>query len=56
LLLSSNKKASIRIIDGMNHILKNTSKKRKENLGSYNDPTLPLNKELTELITTFISK
>ena len=35
---------------------KRVNKKRKENLSSYNDPSLPLNKELTEQITIFINK
>ena len=56
LLANSNSKASIIIIDGMNHILKNTSQNKKENLGSYNDPSLPLDKELTKQITAFINK
>lgn len=56
LLANSNSKASIIIIDGMNHILKNTSENKKENLGSYNDPSLPLDKELTKQITAFINK
>ena len=56
LLASANNKASLKIVEGMNHVLKNTSERRKENLSSYNDPSLPLNKELTEQITRFIIK
>ncbi len=42
------------IIDGMNHILKNAPKNRKENLKTYQDPELGLNKKLVVSMVAFI--
>jgi uncharacterized protein len=42
------------IIEGMNHILKNASQLRQENVATYSDPTLPLNGELAKEILNFM--
>jgi uncharacterized protein len=42
------------IIEGMNHILKNASNLRQENIATYSDPQLPLNALLVKEITDFI--
>ncbi len=42
------------IIKGMNHVLKNVTS--KEDLSSYNNPELPINTELVEVISNFILK
>lgn len=55
-LKACNPAAELVIIDGMNHVLKNSSKERAENLKTYNQPDLPLNKELSQSIINFIRK
>lgn len=42
------------IIKGMNHVLKNVTS--KDDLSSYNNPELPINIELVEVISNFILK
>lgn len=42
------------IIKGMNHVLKNVTS--KDDLSSYNNPELPINTELVEVISNFILK
>ncbi len=42
------------IIKGMNHVLKNVTS--KDDLSSYNNPKLPINTELVEVISNFIFK
>ena len=54
LLSSSNETSKLIIIQGMNHILKNTKLDEGENIKSYNNPTLPLNEELVKKIVEFI--
>ena len=54
LLSSSNEISKLIIIQGMNHILKNTKLDEGENIKSYNNPTLPLNEELVKKIVEFI--
>ena len=39
----------------MNHILKNTKLDKKENFKSYNQPDLPINKELINELAYFIN-
>ena len=56
LLANANDRAELRIIEGMNHILKNSSMSRIENLSSYNKPDLPINEELIGEIVTFLTK
>ncbi len=43
------------IIDGMNHVLKNSSSMQQENLATYSDPTLPLNSELVKEVMNFLN-
>ncbi len=52
----ANEKAQLKVIDGMNHILKNASADKNENLATYSNPDLPLNKEFEESITSFFIK
>ncbi|MEW4924748.1 alpha/beta hydrolase [Algibacter sp. 2305UL17-15] len=53
-LATSNKKAQLKIIEGMNHILKNSELDRAKNLETYNNPSLPLKEELVALLIDFI--
>ena len=46
--------AQLTIIEGMNHILKDSPLERKANLKTYNQPNLPLNKELLPVMIQFI--
>lgn len=43
-------------IDQMNHILKQAPSDRATNIATYNNPNLPLKKELTEAVVTFVFK
>jgi len=42
------------IIEGMNHVLKNSSNMQQENIATYSDPKLPINSELVKNITLFL--
>lgn len=54
-LASANPKASLKIIEGMNHIFKNAPEDNiQANLATYSDPDLPLNKEFEAAIIEFI--
>jgi len=53
---NANDRAELKIIEGMNHILKNSSMSRIENLSSYNKPDLPINEELKGEIVSFLTK
>lgn len=53
-LAKSNPKAAKKIIDGMNHIMKESVLERQKNFSTYNQPDLPLNKELINIIVDFI--
>jgi uncharacterized protein len=44
------------IIDGMNHILKNASNLRQENIATYSEPSLPLNEMLVNEMLTFLNQ
>jgi uncharacterized protein len=56
LLVNSKKGARMKVIDGMNHVLKNASSMRQENLATYSNPTLPLNAVLVRNIVMFIDQ
>ena len=43
-------------ISRMNHVLKTIEGDRKENIASYSNPNLPVNSQLIELLTGFISR
>lgn len=48
--------AKLLIIKGMNHILKNAPANRQENIKTYYEPDLPLNKELVAGVVKFIKE
>ena len=52
----ANAKAELKVIEGMNHVLKNSSALTNENTASYSNPNLPLNEEFEKSINTFFSK
>lgn len=54
LLSNARPDASLEVIRGMNHILKNAGPLRAENLATYSDPFLPVNQELVKKMTEFI--
>lgn len=53
-LLDKAPKTKLRIIDGMNHVLKAAPEDRAGNLATYADPTLPLAKDLVKQIRRFV--
>ena len=55
-LALANKKSQKQIIEGMNHILKESEADRQKNIQTYSIPDLPLKKELTEVIVKFIEE
>jgi pimeloyl-ACP methyl ester carboxylesterase len=56
LLAAANEKASLVLIDKMNHVLKLTEADRQANLKAYNDPSMPLAPEFVKSVTAFILK
>lgn len=46
--------AKLTIIKGMNHVLKQAPEDREKNMATYSNPNLPLSKELTPAINTFV--
>jgi esterase/lipase len=46
-------KAKYYIIEGMNHVLKNASSDRNENLASYTNPSLPIDADLCVAMIQF---
>nr|WP_246566160.1 alpha/beta fold hydrolase [Tissierella simiarum] len=54
ILHSGNPNSKLVIIEGMNHILKDSPKDREKNMATYNKPDLPLNEELIRELTNFI--
>jgi uncharacterized protein len=55
-LALANKKSQKQIIEGMNHILKESQADRQKNIQTYSIPDLPLKKELMEVIVKFIEE
>jgi len=55
-LVSANKLARPLFIDGMNHVLKNVPNETGLQIESYNDPDLPISKELVERVALFIKE
>ncbi len=53
-MLYSSKNVDLEIIEGMNHILKKSEPDRQKNLATYNNPDLPVMKELVAAIVNFI--
>lgn len=54
-LQSANPSSEMVLIEGMNHIFKNVEIDRMKNIQTYNQPDLPLNPELVEIISNFIN-
>ncbi len=54
LLKKAKPKASLAIIEGMNHVFKKTTNDKTENMKTYNEPNLPNVPELSVEINTFI--
>lgn len=54
LLKQAKPDAKIEIIDNMNHIFKEIKGDEKENMATYNNPDLPLMKELISIINLFL--
>ncbi|HEY0299392.1 MAG TPA: alpha/beta hydrolase [Arachidicoccus sp.] len=55
-LKAGSRSAHLVIIDSMNHILKNVPMDKMQNIATYSNPNLPLNKELINAIVSFIKK
>jgi pimeloyl-ACP methyl ester carboxylesterase len=55
-LKKASKEATLLIIPGMNHVLKDAPADREGNLATYKDPNLPLKPELVTGIVDFINK
>lgn len=53
-LKKAKSEATLVIINGMNHILKEAPADREQNLATYNKPDLPLKAELVNSIVTFV--
>ncbi|MCE7057538.1 lysophospholipase [Algoriphagus sp. AGSA1] len=53
---NANEEAKKQIIEGMNHILKDSELDRSKNIATYSMPDLPLNVELMDIIIQFIDK
>ena len=53
-LLDRVRKTELRIIDGMNHVLKSAPEDRAGNLATYSDPNLPLAKDLVRRVRRFV--
>lgn len=46
--------SELKIIEGMNHVLKNSPEDIQQNIATYNQPDLPINEKLVEYISAFI--
>ncbi len=55
-LKSCNPNANLKIIDGMNHILKAAPIDRVKNIAAYSDTTLPLMPDLIDVLVNFVNK
>lgn len=53
-LASANTRATLSIIEGMNHVLKTVAADQQKQLASYSDPSLPLASELIPAIVKFV--
>lgn len=54
ILANANPKSELKIIDGMNHIFKESEADRMRNIETYNQPDLPLKPELAKTIIDFV--
>jgi uncharacterized protein len=55
-LASSNNHAELKIIEGMNHVLKISEMDRNKNIATYMNPDLPVSEDLVKMTVTFINK
>jgi alpha-beta hydrolase superfamily lysophospholipase len=55
-LKAANPQAKLRLVEGMNHILKQAAYEREANLATYADPRVPLSPELIPLIEEFLNQ
>ncbi|MBL4724141.1 MAG: alpha/beta hydrolase [Lutibacter sp.] len=55
LLHKANKDSQLYLVENMNHLFKEIKGDINENMGSYNNPNLPVMEELTNIITTFVN-
>ena len=55
ILAEAAQNSQLKIIKGMNHILKDSSLERTVNIATYSQPNLPLNKKLIQQISQFIN-
>lgn len=55
MLKVSSPNAALKIIDGMNHVLKDAPLNQKKNLETYGNPKLPLSWELKESLVDFLT-
>jgi alpha/beta superfamily hydrolase len=56
LLAAANRKATLLIIDKMNHVLKDVSENKEDNQRAYGDPSRPISPELVTGLSEFINK
>ncbi len=54
-LAEANRKAELRIIEGMNHVFREADSNRAENIRTYYRPDLPIRPELVEAVAGFIN-
>ncbi|WP_374316250.1 alpha/beta hydrolase [Aquabacterium sp.] len=54
-LHTANRACGLKVIDGMNHVLKRVPADRPQQLASYSDPTLPLAPELVQAVAAFLA-
>jgi alpha-beta hydrolase superfamily lysophospholipase len=55
-LAKMNKRATLKIISEMNHVLKKAPSDRKSNLATYNNPNLPIHEDIIPILVNFIQK
>ena len=54
-LHAANKACSLKVIAGMNHVMKTAPPDKQKQIASYNDPALPLDKELPQALVHFLT-
>ena len=55
-LAEGNPKATLLLIDGMNHVLKTVPNELDKQVSSYSDPTLPVAPDLISAISKFVNQ
>ena len=56
LLHKATNNSQLKVIENMNHIFKEINGDLTENIGSYNNPDLPIKYELSIIISTFVNE